>query len=95
MTHFILSFLILVTLPFSVIAADYDQKQPILIKGSKSYQVRYHKPSASPVQNIEPAAGNEDGKTISQDQKSAMPTGQSTGTGESQVKKSMILHGKK
>ena len=94
--NFLVVLAVLIALPFSAIASDYDQgNRPALIKGSKSYQVRYHKPTRAAVTQIEPASGVENSQDIIEKQKdSLLSKSQATGT-DTKEKKQMRLHGKR
>lgn len=86
----LLTALIIMSFSAPAFAADtMDAQKPTLIKGSKSYQVRYTKPTEAP-EAVEPAAGVEmqQGQT---EGNSAVAPSADDGYG----KKEMKLHGKK
>lgn len=63
--RFIFSLFALIAFAMPAMANDVNATQkPALIKGSKSYQVRYTKTDKAP-EAIEPAAGDEANKQIS------------------------------
>jgi hypothetical protein len=90
--RFILSLLALMafTVP-SMAAENSDTQKTILVKGSKSYQVRYSKPETmtSPA-TIEPAAGVEMQSPKGENQPAVAPS-----SDEPKPSKMMKLHGKK
>lgn len=86
---------LLVILAFSVpaYAADStaDSKKPVLVKGSKSYQIRYsNKSSLETPATVEPAAGVENNSPKSESSPAVTPS-----SDEGYGKKAMKLHGKK
>lgn len=58
MRSIIIAFSLLVLPTLAIAAENSDAPKQVLVKGSKSYQVRYAKPTQN-VDLIEPAAGNE------------------------------------
>lgn len=89
----LLSFLVILAFAVPSYAADNmaDGKKPVLVKGSKSYQVRYSTtPSVATPATVEPAAGVE-GATPKSENQPAMTPSSDNGYG----KKVMKLHGKK
>lgn len=88
--RFILSLFVLLAFAAPAMAAEFNEGQkPVMIKGSKSYQMRYTKPVASPA-SVEPAAGVEM-DTVKSENTSAVATSIEDKTS----KKMMKLHGKK
>jgi hypothetical protein len=72
-------------------AENIDTQKPTLIKGSKSYQVRYSKPASMKPEMVEPAAGVDTDKTSTEDMSAIATSSNENGYG----KKVMKLHGKK
>lgn len=88
--RFILSIFVLLAFAAPAMAAEnIETQKPVMIKGSKSYQMRYTKPVASPA-SVEPAAGVEM-DTVKSENTSAVATSIEDKTS----KKMMKLHGKK
>jgi hypothetical protein len=88
--RFILSFLVLLAFAAPTMAAENnDVQKPTLVKGSKSYQVRYTKSVAGP-ESVEPAAGVEI-QTQKTDHQSAIATVPE----DKKSSKMMKLHGKR
>lgn len=88
--RFILSLFVLLAFAAPAMAAEFNEGQkPVMIKGSKSYQMRYTKPVASPA-TIEPAAGVEMNTVKSENPSAVAPS-----SDEKPSKKMMKLHGKK
>lgn len=92
-----LSVLVLLAFAAPSYAADSmtEGKKPVLVKGSKSYQIRYSNTSAAgssaAVSSVEPAAGVEMSPSKTESQQSAVPSATDEGYG----KKVMKLHGKR
>lgn len=88
--RFILSLFVLLAFAAPAMAAEYnDGQKPVMIKGSKSYQMRYTKPVASPA-SVEPAAGVEMDTVKSENTSEVAPS-----SDDKPAKKIMRLHGKK
>lgn len=89
--RFVLSLFVLLAFSAPSFASENNEIQmPILVKGSKPYQMRYSKADASPAA-VEPAAGIEMG-----DIKSSEHAGENLRTNEEMSpKKVMKLHGKR
>lgn len=88
--RFILSlFIIMAFVSPSIAAENKDDQKPSVVKGSKSYQVRYAKPAPS-LESVEPAAGVE-----MQTPKDENPRVIQSEADESTPPKPMRLHGKK
>lgn len=86
----LLSFLVVLAFAAPSFAAENaETAKPVLIKGSKSYQVRYAKPAPTP-EAVEPAAGVDTDKGQTENQAAAMPS-----SDDGYGKKVMKLHGKK
>jgi hypothetical protein len=88
--RFILSLFVLLAFAAPTMAAENTETQkPVMIKGSKSYQMRYTKPVMSPA-SVEPAAGVEMDTVKSENPSAVAPSNE-----EKATKKMMKLHGKK
>ena len=89
----LLSFLVIFAFAVPSYAADnmVDGKKPVLVKGSKSYQIRYStKSSGDTPAAVEPAAGVETNGPKSENQPAITPS-----SDDGYGKKVMKLHGKK
>lgn len=91
--RFILSLVILLSFAAPSMAADIqDGQKPVLVKGSKSYQLRYTKsPDVKSPELVEPASGTEN-KASGAENASAIMASEDA---DHPYKKPMKLHGKK